>query len=180
MLTGIMYGHLLRGGELSPAKQALTLARVIAYDGNLKTRAGPSVDIAILVKKGDKDSERMSEGLLQAFKALESAKLLGLPVKISRVNFSGREQLDMVIQSNGIDTLYVCSGLDANLNDIKAVARLHKVLTIGSQESHLKTGLSLGIFEIGGKNTILVNLEASREEGLSFGPDLLRLATIVR
>jgi hypothetical protein len=175
-----MLGRDTRGADLPPAKQALFLARVIAYDGNLKTRAGPSVDIAILVKKGDKASEQMSEGLLSAFKALEGAKLSGLNVRVLRVFFPGRAELDKTIESEGIDTLYVCSGLDAHLAEIKSVTHARKVMTVASQEGHLKSGLTLGVFEIGGKNTILVNLEASREEGVSFGPDLLRLATVVR
>jgi hypothetical protein len=66
------------------------------------------------------------------------------------------------------------------LTDIKSVSRQRKVLTVASQEGHLKLGLSLGVFDIGGKNTIMVNLEASREEGAVFGPELLRLATVVR
>ena len=74
----------------------------------------------------------------------------------------------------------MCGGLDANLADIKAVARGRNVLTVGSQEAQLMQGLSLGVFSIEGKNTIIVNLQASREEGVAFGPELLRLATIVR
>jgi len=66
------------------------------------------------------------------------------------------------------------------LSEIKNVSRQRKVLTVGSHEGYLKLGLSLGVFDIGGKNTILVNLDASREEGVAFGPELLRLATVVR
>jgi hypothetical protein len=166
--------------ELPPARQAIFLARVIAYDANLKERAAAAVDFGVLVKKGDRDSEHMAELMVKALTPLESATLLGLPVRISAVYFSGREALERTVRDGGIDTLYVCSGLDANLDDIKAVARARKVLTVGSQESLLKQGLSLGVFAVDGKNTIIVNLEASREEGVAFGPELLRLATVVR
>lgn len=166
--------------ELPPAKQAIFLARVIAYDANLRERAGPAVNIGVLAKKGDKESERTAELLVKAFRPIESATLLGLPVRVSRMSFGGREHLDRAVREGGIDTLYVCGGLEANLPDIKAVSRARKVLTMGSQEEHLKAGLSLGVFDIDGKNTILVNLDASREEGVAFGPELLRLATIVR
>jgi hypothetical protein len=166
--------------DLPPGKQAIFLARVIAYDANLKERAGAAVNIAVLAKKGDKESEKMAEFLVKAFTPLESARLLGLPVKISRLYFGGRDTLDRAVVEGGIDALYVCSGLDASLADIKAVARSRKVLTVGSQEAHLKLGLSLGVFYIDGKNTIIVNLEANREEGVAFGPELLRLATVVR
>jgi hypothetical protein len=166
--------------ELPPAKQALFLARVIAYDANLKARAGPAVNIAILSKKGDKDSEKMAEALFRAFTTLESAKLLGLPVRISQVSYVGKDVLERALLAEGIDTLYVCSGLEGSHTEIKAVLRAMKVLSIGSDPAHLRMGFSLGVFEIDGRNTILVNLEANREEGVSFGPDLLRLATVVK
>ena len=166
--------------ELPAGKQAIFLARVIAYDANLKQRAGSAVNIAILAKKGDKASDKMADLLVKAFRPIETATVLGLPVRVGRLEFAGRDALDRAVREGGIDTLYVCSGLDGSLDDIKRVARARKVLTLGSQESHLRQGLSLGVFEIDGRNTIVVNLEANREEGVAFGPELLRLATVVR
>lgn len=180
VLAALVLGRSSSAGDLAPGKQAVFLARVIAYDTNLTARAGPTVNIAILAKKGDKDSEQMSEAILKAFSPLESATLLGLSVKVVRIYFSGQKTLERAVREDGIDTFYVCSGLDASLTDIKSVSRQRKVLTVGSQEGQLKLGLSLGVFDVGGKNTIMVNLEASREEGVSFGPELLRLATVVR
>lgn len=167
-------------GELPASKQAIFLARVIAYDANLKARAGPTVNIAILTKKGDAESERSADAVLKAFAPLEAATVLGLPVKVSAIGFTGREALDQAIRAGGIDTLYVCQGLEPHLADIKAVARSRKVLTMASRERQLKEGVSLGVFLVDGKNTIMVNLDASREEGVAFGPELLRLVTVVR
>ena len=160
-------GGLGVGAELPAAKQAVFLARIIAYDGNLKERAAGTVTIGILSR-------------VKAFGPLESATLAGLPVKLTKVSFVGRDVLDKAVRDEHINTIYVCEGLDANLSDITSVARSRKALTIASQQGHLKHGLSLGVFDVDGKNTILVNLDASREEGVAFGPELLRLATVVR
>ena len=180
ILAVLLLSRSSNGGDLPLGKQAVFLTRVIAYDANLIARAGPAVNIAILAKKGDKESESMSDAITKAFTPLESATLLGLPVRVVRVFYAGREALDRAVRDGGIDTIYVCSGLDASLAEIKGVSRQRKVLTVGSREAYLKLGLSLGVFDIGGKNTILVNLDASREEGVAFGPELLRLATVVR
>jgi hypothetical protein len=166
--------------ELPAGKQAVFLARIIAYDGNLKERAAGAVNIGILSRKGDKASEQMAESIIKAFAPLELATLAGLPVKLTKISFVGHDLLDKAVHDEHINTIYVCEGLDANLSDITGVARSRKALTIASQQAHLKLGLSLGVFEVEGKNTILVNLEASREEGVAFGPELLRLATVVR
>lgn len=177
---GLFVCGLCEAGELPAAKQAIFLARVIAYDANLKARVGPAVNIAILAKKGDSESERSADAVMNAFAPLEAATVLGLPVKVSRLGFTSREALDRSIREGGIDTLYVCAGLDSHLADIRATTRSRKVLTLASREEHLKQGLSLGVFLVDGKNTIMVNLDASREEGVAFGPELLRLATVIR
>jgi hypothetical protein len=122
----------------------------------------------------------MSDGLVKAFASLGAPTILGLSLKVSRIYFAGRDALDRAVKDEGIDTLYICSGLDSNLTDIKSVARTRKVMTVGSSESHVQLGISFGVFIVDGKNTILVNLGASREEGISFGPEFLRLATVVR
>jgi hypothetical protein len=167
-------------GDLPPGKQAIFLARVIAYDNNLKARAGLVVNIAVLAKRGDRDSEQMAESLAKAFTPLETATLRGLRVRISRLVFTGREALDRTVREGGIDALYVCSGLDAHLADITTVSRARKVLTMASQENYLGGGLALGVFDVKGRNTIVVNLEASRAEGVGFDSDLLRLATVLK
>lgn len=176
----MMAADMARAGDLSPSKQAIFLARVLGYDANLKGRAGTAVNITLLAKKGDKDSEQMAEVLFKAFSQLEAATLLGLPVRVNRIYFAGREGLAKAIRDDGTDTLYVCKGLEANLAEIKAEARAKRVLTVAGSEAQLKQGISLGLFEIGGRNAILVNLEASKEEGVAFGADLLRLATVVK
>jgi hypothetical protein len=168
------------GGELPLAKQGLFLARAMAYDGNLKARAGGTIDIGILAKKGDVESERAATAVLTAFRPLEAATILGLAVKVSLLSYAGRDALDRTVRDGGIDALYVCNGLDGALADVRLVARARKVLTLAGNEAFLKKGLSLGVFVVDEKNTILVNLESSREEGVAFGPELLRLATVVR
>jgi hypothetical protein len=180
VLAGLAFGFNADAGEMPPQKQAVFLARMIAFDGNLKTRAGEVINIGILVKKGDSGSENMADDMVKAVAGLGATTILGLPIKVRRLDFSGRVALEHAIKDEGIDTLYVCSGLDANLADIKSVARARKVMTVASSESQIRVGISLGVFIVDGKNTIYVNLEASREEGLSFGPEFLRLVTVLK
>ena len=180
LLGGIALTGASEAGELPPAKQAVFLARVIGYDGNLRTRAGEAINIGILALKGDSGSEAMSDSIAKGFASLGTTTILGLPLKVTRLYFSGRDELDRAVKDEGIDTLYVCSGLDSNLTDIKSVARTRKVMTVASSESQLRVGISLGVFIVDERNVIYVNLEASREEGVSFGPEFLRLATVLR
>jgi YfiR/HmsC-like len=169
-----------RAAEMPAGKQAVFLARVLAYDGNLKNRAGEAINIGILAQRGDSGSESMAAEIAKALGSLGVATLVGLPLRASRIYWGSRDSLERAVKEGGIDELYVCSGLDAHVSEIRSVARALRVMTVASSEKLVQQGLALGVFVVNGKNTILVNLEASREEGVAFGPDFLRLATVVK
>jgi len=162
------------------ARQVVILMRVLAYDGNLKSRAGDTVNIAILRKKGHAASESMANVMAQAFGALAVTQVSGLPIVVSRLNFTGEDALRKAITGAGIDFVYVCDGLDADLDAIERVTRQLKVMSVGSKQSQVEKGLTIGVFQMEDKCTILLNLSASRLEGISFAADLLRLAKVIR
>jgi len=64
LLGGLAVGGDADAGEMPPKNQAVFLARVIAFDGNLKARAGEAINIGILVKKGDSGSENMADSMV--------------------------------------------------------------------------------------------------------------------
>ena len=96
------------------------------------------------------------------------------------MTFTGEDALKKAIAGAGIDFIYVCDGLDADLDAIARVTRQLKVMSVGSKQAQVEKGLTIGVFQIEGKCTILLNLSASRLEGISFAADLLRLAKVIR
>ena len=154
--------------------------RALAYDGNLKTRAGGAVDIGILYKKGNGRSEQTATTMAKAFGALASTQVAGLPIAVSRLAYGGPEALGKAIAEAGVDTIYVCDGLEAELGTVTEVARRMRVLSVGSSREQVRRGLSLGVFQSDGRTIIVLNLQASRQEGAAFAADLLRLAEVIR
>ena len=172
---------LLRAQDSVPAsRQVVILMRALAYDGNLKSRAGNAVNIAILDKKGNAASENMASAMTLAFRALETSQVSGLPIVVSRLDYVGEKALRKAIADTGIDFMYVCDGLDTPLDDIERITRQMKVLSAGSKQEQVEKGLSIGVFPIETKSTIVLNLSASQQEGVSFAADLLRMAKVVR
>jgi hypothetical protein len=165
--------------SVPPAKQAMILLRALAYDMNLPARSGGVVNIAILRKNGNSKSEAMALAMTEAFKALESASVAGLPMRIATLSQGDTKSLDQAIASQGIDTLYVCEGLESEMPAIKAISRRRKVITLASTEQYLLQGLSLGVFAIAGRNVMELNLQASREEGAAFSTEMVGMARIV-
>lgn len=163
-----------------PARQVVILVRALAYDANLKTRAGGNAVIAVLHKRGHAASEQMAEEMHRAFKSLEGAKVAGMPLSIARLPYADPATLEAAITAQGIDAVYVCVGLEDELTTIKQVSKKRKIVTMASRSEFVRAGLSLGVFLVDARNMIFVNLAQSREEGAAFGSDLLRLANVIR
>jgi hypothetical protein len=165
---------------VAPDRQVLILTRALAYDGNLKTRAGEDLLIAVVGRNGNAASEEVASAMSKAFKSLGNVKVQGLAVRAVQLGYASVNTLGLAIESQGIDALYVCPGLEADLPAIIELARKRQVITLGSREDHVKRGLSLGVFAVDAKPTIVVNLAAAKAEGAAFGSDLLRLAKVIR
>jgi hypothetical protein len=168
-----------RAEPLTPEREALILTRALAYDGRLKARAGAQLVVGV-IDSASRASSAASAGMARAFRSLSKVKVQGMPLNTETLVYSTPQALGAVLQSRGIDVLYVCPGLEAELAAIIQVARQRQVLTVASRPEFVSRGLSLGVFPIEERPTILVNLPASRAEGAEFSSDLLRLAKVQR
>jgi YfiR/HmsC-like len=166
--------------EVPPPRQVLILTRALAYDGNLKARAGADLLIAVVGKPGNAASDELAGTMAKAFRGLGNVKVQALAVRATQLAYKDAAGLAAAIEAQGIDALYVCPGLEAELMGIFEATRKLKVITLASRQEYVRRGLSLGVFVIDGKPTILVNLAASKAEGAAFGSDLLRLAKVIR
>jgi hypothetical protein len=165
--------------EVTPERQALILTRALAYDNNLKARAGEAVVIGVLHRADQSASKGAAEAIFHAWRSLDSVRVQDLPMKVVLVPYN-RNDLPGTIANHGIDVLYVCPGLESELATIKELSRRQHLLTIGAREELVQAGLSLGSFQTDGKSVIAVNLPASREEGAAFTSELLRLARVIK
>jgi hypothetical protein len=180
VVIACLWPRVSRADQVAPDKQAVILARALAYDDNLRGRAGDSLVIAIVFKPGAGASESAADGMVRAFKALEGVKVQNLPMRVVKLPYGGKDALHVAVAGQGIDAFYVCPGLEGDQGGIREESRRDHVLTIASREEQLMAGLSLGVFLFDGKTTITVNLPSSKEEGAAFSSELLRLARVIR
>jgi len=166
--------------EVPVERQVLILTRALAYDDDIKSRAGDDVMVAVLAKAGNPASEAMAAALVKAFRGIGGIKVQGLPMKVTQVSYSNGPTLMSAAASQGVDVLYVCVGLEADLPAIIEVTRKRRNVSIGSREEQVQRGLALGVFQVDGKPTIVVNLPAAKAEGSAFSSDLLRLAKVIK
>lgn len=169
------------GAEEVPAdRQVLILTRALAYDSNLKNRAGKEVTIAVLGKPGHAGSEASAAALTAAFRSLSNVKVQGLAMRTTQVRWEGTAALDSAVGAQGVDVIYVCPGFGGEVAEIIALSRRRQVLTLAASADYVDRGMALGVFPIEGRPTIVVHLAGSRAEGAAFGSDLLKLAKVIR
>ena len=160
-------------------RQASILTRALAYDRNMKERAGDSVVVGVIYRAGNAASEAASNELLQAFRGLEKFAVHGLPFKTLRVPFDGVAGLRDTIKAEGIDAIYICPGLDNDIDALSALAQEKKIITMGAREDYVTRALSIGVFVVDNKPTILLNWGESQKEGAAFSSDLVRLSKVI-
>jgi hypothetical protein len=173
-------GGRARADDVPPDRQALILTRTLAYDNNLKSRAGDALVVAVVFRRGNPVSEAAAGPIFQGFRALEGVKVQDLPFHAVQLPYVGAAGLKSAVETQGIDVLYICPGLESDIAAIKEVSHHAHILTIGAKEEFVKSGLSLGVFVVDAKNTITVNLAATRDEGAAFAAELLRIGRVIR
>lgn len=179
-------GGLVLGFQVAKAEQAVPavrqasiLTRALAYDRNMKERAGDSVSVGILYRAGNASSENCANEMLQAFRGLEKFAVHGLPFKALRIAYDSGSSMKDLIRNEGIDALYACGGLDSEIDGLATIAGERKIITMGAREDYVNKGLAIGVFVIEGKPTILINWGESQKEGAAFSSDLVRLAKVI-
>jgi hypothetical protein len=177
---GLALAPTARADDVPADRQALILARALAYDNNLRSRAGDALVVAVVFRRGNAASEAVATPIMQGFRALEGVKVQDLPFHVAQVPYASPATLKSAIDAQGIDVLYICPGLETEIAAIKDLSHHAHVLTIGAREDYVRNGLSLGVFVVDGKNTITVNLAATRDEGAAFAADLLRIGRVIR
>jgi len=163
--------------DVPQSKQALILLKALSYDANLRPRAGGRLVLGALYT--DAATKRRAARMNEEFDGL-AARVQGMLLNTSLIEFSTPEALAQAISDQGIDVLYVPSGLDAQILAIRGVARQTHVLSIGAEPGYVSSGLSLGVFTVDGKIQIVLNEAAASASGASFQGEILDLALRVK
>lgn len=159
-------------------KRAAIVARALSYDRSLGERAGDTVVLLVLHKAGNEASVAAAKAWVEAFGSLEGTVVHGLPFKVVSAPWDP-VAVKAQVESAGVDALLACDGLEGDVAAIKSLARERHVLSAGSTRAFAEQGLSLAVVAEGDRSVIVVNLPASKAEGVAFSSDLLRLAKIV-
>ena len=169
------------GDDLDARSRALLALRVLAYDSNIKQRAGSAVTIGILFRPGDRASEERRDVLRQAFEDVaHDVVVAGLPVRVEVLPYRDATSLDARLEGIRPALVYVDQALAHAVAEIVQVTRRRGVLTAEGSKSMVEAGIAIGIVLRGDRAGVIVGLSSARHEGAELDPALLAVAEVIR
>lgn len=161
-------------------QQAALFSRILAYDRNLKSRAGSQVTVGIVFKADNGASRAANEEMIAAFAPLKSRTIQDLPFDVASHAYVDGAHLEQWLESRNIDVIYFCPGLETSFAEIAAVAAKRKTVTLSSQRKDVQQGAAVAVIIKDGKPGIIINLTSARALGMDLDPKLLQLAEVLR
>ena len=154
--------------------QVVMFTKIFSYDKNMKSKAGDTIKIGVLVGSSAK-SKSTKDSFLGALKAVGSKKFGEFSIAFEEIELSELGSL----KSKGINVLYVTPDNKDKIASIKKASQSAQVLTITGVPEYVESGLAVGLELKGDSPKIIVNLSSAKAENADFSSNLLKLARIV-
>jgi len=165
--------------EVPANVQFALLQKILAFDRNLKERAGNEIVIGILYQSNFRASLNFKDELIAVIKKAKSDQWLDLPIRYVVIEVDEKTNLAEQAAKNGVNTFYVAPVRAIEMKTITAVSRARKILTFTGVAAYVEAGLAVGIGARGDHPRLIVNLSAAKAEGVEFNAQLLNLAKII-
>jgi hypothetical protein len=163
-----------------PRVQIPILFKILTYDRNFEGKIGDSLIIGILYNSQDTESRKAKKEISDVLDSLSAKTVKNVPFNYVILDYSSEKSLGDLIDSNGIDVLYLAPGGQRCLKSIVQISQKVKILTMTGITDYVKEGISLGIGLKENKPEIWVNLDSTKAEGSDFDANFLKLCEIIR
>jgi hypothetical protein len=169
---------LAQAGSVPAPVQAELISKVLPYDRNFETRAGPVVRTLVLVKSGNVRSQLGAEAFKSALSRLD--RVAGRRHEERIVNYSGAAALAKQCRNERIAIVYVTPDLDGELDAIQKALAGVDVLTVSAVPEYVSRGVVLGFELVSGKPKLLLDLPRAKRQNVEFSANALRLMKVYR
>ncbi len=175
--AALLFTRRVLASDVPPRVQARLLAKVAEYDRNLVAREGPRV-ILMVRKPGEPRSASAVDELAAELKTID--QIAGASHREAVIDYTTPAALRAAVQAEGAAIAYLSPGLDAQLGNIADALRDVAVLTVGSDGADAEKGAVLGFDVVSGRVQLVVNLARAKAQHVSFRPEFLTLARVIR
>ena len=148
--------------------------RIFSYDRNLERRAASGLVIGVVFQPDVRASVLARNDAMRQ----PVPEGVGFAVRMVAIPLSERTDVDSAAGAAGCNVLYVTPLRAVDVAEIARSARARDILTLTGVPEYVLEGVAVGIGVRGDRPEILVNLNASRQQGADFSAQLLRLARV--
>jgi YfiR/HmsC-like len=174
-----MWGRLAQGEDLLvPARvQAQLVGKVVIFDRNFKSHIADKVNIAIITKSSNADTERAAARIQTAFHEL--GPIAGYPHEEFVVPWTDARALAAICAERKVVIVYLTPGLGTEVEHVARVLVGTGVLSVAGTLSYVERGTVLGFDLVSGQPKLVINLPSSKRQGILFQAGLLKLARVI-
>jgi hypothetical protein len=154
------------------------LLRAISFDRALATRAGAEVVVSVVYDARATNGERERDGRVQAFRKLSDRTIAGLPMRVISSDCSPPARIDEALR--GVDIVFLTRGAKDCVRAVTAATRKLRIASLASERALIEQGVTIGVTIESARPKLLVNLRASKAEGLDLTSQMLQLAEVIK
>jgi hypothetical protein len=181
VVCGLVAGGRVAWAQLEVGREAALVMRILTYDRNLAARAHGQVGVLVVYRRGDRASESARAAMVGDLQQLaQRVTVAQMRASVGDHAYSTPDGLLTAARNAHAVALYVCPGLQNETAGIANASRRAAALTITSDASQARTGLSVGVVRRSDGIGLLINLQASQAEGARLDAALLRIAEVIR
>lgn len=156
------------------------ILKIMTFDRHFNANPGNRVIIGIIYQSNVRSSVNIKDEFVREITRSAAKDIRGTPVTCVPLDISGEMSLAESVRQEHVRLLYVTPLRSVSLQSILAVSRVYQIPTLSAVGEYVESGLSVGLVANGPRAQILINLPASREEGIEFSSQLLKLARVIQ
>jgi hypothetical protein len=155
------------------------LFKVLSYDHNLLSKAKEQLVVGILFQGAVASSSETKDAALRLHADGSLSSMDGIPLEFVPIDISEDPDWPAKVAFMAPDILYVAPLRGVAIQSVATITRAHQIATITGIPEYVDRGLGIGIAGKEDKPQIVINLPASKAEGLNIGSQALKLARLV-
>ena len=154
--------------------------KIIFFNKKFDMKEGNSIEVCIVYQKKYRLSSELKSQALSFIEENSSLKELGnIKINFHILSIENENSLDNYLGSRQLDIVMFTPLRAVDIEQLAKVTRKHNVLSFSFIPDYIESGLSVGVESKAGKPHILINLKASKEEGVDLSSQLLKLSRII-
>ena len=160
--------------EIPSKLQAAIFLKVLSYDSSISAKKGNKITIFIVT---DRKTITKKQSLVSGFEMLVGRRIGSKTISVKSIDAT---EATSVSPNDSILYLDAASAAET-VTAILSVAVAKKIATLGGSEALAKKGVAVGLgVGADGKPKIIINLNASKKQGMKLSSRVLGLAKLVQ